>query len=157
MAYNPIIIDYVCEQLALGRGLLSISKDKPADVPGLEGIEKLPNESVMRFWALNDADLSARYARARLIGNESDFERLDEWADEKPPKLENGAIDNGWNAWNRTRIDTKKWSLGKRQPGRYGDRVGVEHSGVVTLAQILNGMDGSDTGLPVQDAEDGQV
>ena len=151
MAYNPIIIDYVCDQLALGRGLLSISKDNPADVPGLEDLDKLPNESVMRYWALNDNELAARYARARLIGNESDFERLHEWANEMPPRLENGAIDNGWNTWNRNRIEAKKWELSKRQPGRFGDRVGVEHSGAVTLSQILSGMDGADTGLPGRD------
>ena len=87
----------------------------------------------MRFWADNDADLAARYARARLKGNESDFERLDEWANEPPPRLENGAIDNGWNAWNRTRIDTTKWSLAKRQPGRYGDKIEHEHKGSVNI------------------------
>ena len=143
MAYDPRIIDYVCDQLALGRGLLSISKDNPADVPGLEDIEKLPNESVMRYWAMNDADLSARYARARLIGNESDFERLDEWADEKPPKLENGAIDNGWNAWNRTRIDTKKWSLAKRQPGRFGDQLTLRGDGDAPLVTIVKDFSGN--------------
>ena len=116
MAYNQRIADYVCEQLALGRGLRTIARDQ---------VEGMPNESTLREWATNDAVVGAQYARARLAGNESDFELLDEWADEKPPTLENGAIDNGWNAWNRTRIDTKKWSLGKRQPGRYGDRTVV--------------------------------
>lgn len=133
MAFNPAIADYVCEQLAFGRGLLGISKDDPQTIPGLEHLEKLPNESVMRFWADNDADLAARYARARLKGNESDFERLDEWANEPPPRLENGAIDNGWNAWNRTRIDTTKWSLAKRQPGRFGDKIEHEHKGSVNI------------------------
>ena len=125
MAFNQLIADYVCEQLALGRGLRTISRDDPKKTPALEGIERMPNESTLRQWAIDYAVVGAQYARARLLGNESDFEKLDEWAEEEPPRLESGAVDNGWNAWNRTRIDTKKWSLGKRQPGRYGDRTVV--------------------------------
>ena len=116
MAYNAAIIDYVCDELAKGRGLKTISLDK---------IDGMPNESVLRYWANNDAELAARYARARLIGNDVDFEQIDEWAGEEPPTLENGAIDNGWNNWNRTRIDTRKWSLAKRQPGRFGDKLEI--------------------------------
>ena len=136
MVGNKRVIDYVVDQLALGRGLLSISKDKPQKIPSLNGIEKMPNESTLRDWALRDEETGARYASARLLGNESDFERLDEWAEEKPPKLDNGAIDNGWNNWNRTRIDTKKWSLAKRQPGRYGDRIEHDYSNMPAPASV---------------------
>ena len=143
MAHNAIIADYVCEQLALGRGLRAIARDDTRQVPALDGIECMPNESTLREWATNDAELGARYARARLIGNESDFEQLDEWASETPPKLESGAIDNGWNAWNRTRIDTKKWSLGKRQPGRYGDQLTLRGDGDAPLVTIVKDFSGN--------------
>ena len=113
MAFNQRIADYVCEQLALGRGLRTIARDQ---------VEGMPNESVLRYWALENADLAAQYSRARLLGNESDFEQMDEWANEYPPTLENGAIDPGWVSWNKGRINARQWGLSKRQPGRYGDR-----------------------------------
>ena len=116
MAFSQRVADYVCVELAKGRSLRAIARDK-------DKIEGMPDESNLREWAVTDPELGAQYARARLVGNESDFERLDEWANEKPPRLENGAVDNGWNNWNRTRIDTTKWSLAKRQPAKYGDKL----------------------------------
>ena len=125
MAFNQLIADYVCEQLALGRGLRTIARDEPGKTRALEGIDRMPNESTLRQWAIDDPMLGARYSRARLLGNESDFEQMDEWSGETPSMLENGAIDPGWVAWNKLRINTRQWGLAKRQPGRYGDK--VEH------------------------------
>ena len=125
MAYSQRIADYVCEQLSLGRGLRTIARDDPKAVPALEGIDRMPNESTLRQWAIDDPALGAQYARARLLGNETDFEQMAEWASEYPPTLESGAIDNGWVSWNKLRINERQWGLAKRQPGRYGDRTVV--------------------------------
>ena len=43
MAYNPAIADYVCEQLALGRSLLSISRDGPDKIDGMPSRTELCN------------------------------------------------------------------------------------------------------------------
>ena len=124
MAYNQAIADYVCEQLALGRGLRTIARDKR---------EGMPAESTLRLWAIDNADLAARYARARMVGNEMDFEKLDEWANQEPPRGLDGKVDNGWVQWNKVRIDSRHWDLAKRQPGKYGDKIEHEHKGSVNI------------------------
>ena len=124
MAYNQAIADYVCEQLAMGRGLRTIARDQ---------LEGMPNESNLRQWAIDSAELGARYARARMIGNETDFEQIDEWANQEPPRGPDGKVDSGWVQWNKVRIDSRHWDLAKRQPGRFGDKIEHEHKGNVNI------------------------
>jgi len=47
--------------------------------------------------------------------------------------------------WKKLQIDTALRLLGKWDPGRYGDRVGVDHGGSVTINVV--------TGVPERDPE----
>ena len=42
-------------------------------------------------------------------------------------------VDIGWVAWKRVQIDTMKWLLSKRNPKKYGDKIGLEHSGEINV------------------------
>jgi hypothetical protein len=35
-------------------------------------------------------------------------------------------VDAGWVAWQRNRVDTRKWLLSKLQPKKYGDKTTVD-------------------------------
>jgi len=85
-------------------------------------------------WCEVDEQLAERYARARARGAEVEFERLREIVEEEPPVDDKGRVDSGWVQWKRMQVDTFKWQLAKKRPERYGDKVGIEHSGNVGLA-----------------------
>jgi hypothetical protein len=75
-----------------------------------------------------DAEFAKRYTRALQIRADSDFESLADAIAAEPERGKFG-IDPGWANWQRTRIDTLKWMVAKRNPRVYGERVQQEHSG----------------------------
>jgi hypothetical protein len=92
-------------------------------------------------WLEKDADLAAQYARARARADEIEFEALAEIADEEPPVDAMGKRDSAWVAWQRGRIDVRKWMLARKQPSKYGERQHIEHSGKVSLENLVAGDD----------------
>lgn len=90
-------------------------------------------------WCDENKELAEQYARARRIGDEVGFLELDVIADEPPEKDQFGKVDPGWVAWQRMRIDTRKWSLSKKHPTKYGDKTHIEHSGKLGLESLIAG------------------
>jgi hypothetical protein len=99
-------------------------------------------------WAREKPEFSQQYAKAREA-------LLDHWAEEITE-----IADDGSNDWikreaeegrveikvdaehinrSRLRVDTRKWLLSKLAPKKYGDKTQVEHSGSVTLEQLITG------------------
>lgn len=76
-----------------------------------------------------DAGLSERYARARAIADEAGFLSLDEISDEPPPLDQYGKVDPGWVSWQKLRLETRRWTLARKHPTKYGDKVQQEISG----------------------------
>ena len=131
MAYNQAIADYVCEQLALGRSLLRISKDGPEKANGLQ----LPSRWEIRNWEDQEPH-RANSKRAREVGCHVMAEECVEIADN--PQL--GEIvtekaDGGTEirredmlGHRRLQIDTRMRLLGKWLPKIYGDKIEVDNT-----------------------------
>jgi hypothetical protein len=85
-------------------------------------------------WKDASPEFAEQYARARTIGYELEFEDLDDIASEVPPTTAAGATDTGFVAWQRVRIDTKKWSLSKKLPKKYGDKLDLNHGGGINMS-----------------------
>lgn len=115
---TPDIEKQVCDRLAKGESLRSICRD-----PGM------PDESTVRTWVREDGPFSTQYAQARDMGAETEFEALQEICDEPPERLATGGVDSAWVAWQRQRIDTRKWTLARKAPKKYGEKVTQEHTG----------------------------
>lgn len=111
-----------------------------------EAETKLPATTFLR-WCDENPELAERYARARAIADEAGFQGLDSMADEPPEKDQFGKVDAGWVAWQKMRIDTRKWTLARKHPTKYGDKQQVDQTitGSVTY-QILTGIPDADSG-----------
>jgi transposase len=85
------------------------------------------SRSTVEDWITEDRDgFGGQYARAREVGLENEADEIKEIADQKP-------ADAVEAQWQKTRIDARKWRLSKKLPKKYGDKVGVEHSGGVSI------------------------
>ena len=131
MAYNPAIADYVCEQLALGRSLLRISKDAP------DGMT-LPNESTLREWETKNPEHGANSQRARELGTHHLAEECLDIADdatndwmerEAGPQLNSEHVQRS-----RLRIDTRLRLIGQWNKPAYGPH----STATVTLKRDAN-------------------
>ena len=87
-------------------------------------------------WVKKDEALAEQYAQARARGADAEFDALQDLADEQPPVTEKGGIDSGWVAWQRNRIDVRKWTLARKAPKKYGDKIDLNHSGGIKFERI---------------------
>lgn len=124
--YTQDLADAICNAIATGSSLRAA-----ASAAGM-------HHSTVMCWARDRPDFANQYARAREIGNEVDFEGLQDLADERPEKTASGAVDPGWVAWQRNRIDVRKWALSKKQPKKYGDKLETTHLGRMTIAREMS-------------------
>lgn len=127
---NAEKFDRACELIAEGQSLRA----------ACEAVE-LAKTSFLR-WCDEDKARADQYTRAREQGADAEFEDLQNELDEAPQMAPSGAVDAGWVAWKRLRVDTKKWALSKKAPKRYGDSTRHELTGADgrTLAQELAGL-----------------
>lgn len=77
-------------------------------------------------WMDKDKEFDARIARAREDGYDVIADECMRLADIEP-------IDQTHVGWRRLQIETRLRLLAKWNPKKYGDRVGVDHAGGVTL------------------------
>lgn len=111
--------DDILERLASGEGLATICRD-----------EGYPPESTFRYRLIDDAELAARYARARNVGLDHIAEDIMQLSDKsrvgkKTKTLPDGKVEvTTGDMVERTRlqIDARKWLLSKLRPDKYGDR-----------------------------------
>ena len=103
--------DAICARLAEAESLRAICRDM--------GI----SHSLVLKWASENEAFRDQYTRAREYGAEADFDGLQDMADEQPERTASGSVDPGWIAWQRNRIDVRKWSLSKTLPKKYGEKV----------------------------------
>ena len=133
--YSERLASAVLSRLADGESLRVICADKA-----------MPSRSTVKKWNSEDIKgFSARYARARDEGLDVIADEIIEISDEAEvvleanedgsqyaPKLDATAV-----ARNRLRVDARKWYLSKLAPKRYGEKQQVEHSGGLTLEQLV--------------------
>lgn len=107
--FSQKLFDTICERIADGESLRAICRDK--DMPSTTAVLK---------WLVKDDDgpLVAQYARARKAAADANAEDVVDigqrtLAGEFDPQAA------------RVAIDALKWSAGKRNPKKYGDKVAI--------------------------------
>ncbi len=85
-------------------------------------------EGQFYVWLADDEDgkKNERYARATEARAAREFEKMNDIADDA--EEDKNAI-----AKARLRIDTRKWTLAKMSPNKYGDKLDVNHGGNVIV------------------------
>lgn len=122
MAYDPQAAQQVCELLSQGETSLR----KVCEELGIK-------PSTFLLWVSKDKELSEQYAHARAIGNAVEFEQITELADEQPNYDDHGKVDPGWVSWQKMRIDARKWSLSKKEPKKYGEKIETTLNGELAV------------------------
>lgn len=127
-SYTDEIADEICARLAEGESLRGICSR-----------EGFPHRDTVRTWLDKHERFAAQYARARDLQAEYYAERIISVAEgrESPdlnpddfnnPKLYREKVHENIQR-DRLLVDTLKWTASKLAPRRFGDRVGLEHSG----------------------------
>lgn len=112
--FSQEVADAICLRVAEGASLRTACAEIGAKVP------------TFLLWCSKDKELAEQYARARETGTDAEFEDLDELQSQEPPTDANGKVDQGWVAWRRLQVDTKKWALSKKAPKKYGDKLDID-------------------------------
>ncbi len=118
---TPQMLNKICEQIALGKSLRSICKDK--EMPSLKSVVK---------WLNEDKNFQDKYSVARENRGDLYGEMINDIALE----VLTGKID-----WQRARvtIDALKWTSARMSPKKYGDRQDItvkQTSYVQELAKV---------------------
>ena len=119
----------LCRRLAEGETLRAVCRDA-----------SMPDKSTVLRWLADDSKAAFRdqYARAREMQADALFDEAlaiaddvaDDWITTQDGKK---VLDHEHVTRSRLRVDTRKWAAGKLAPKRYGDKLGLEHSGSVTI------------------------
>lgn len=134
--YNDSHITSICEQLAVGTPLREICRQ-----PGMPSWVSVYN------WIHAHEDIASRIAHARELGFDAIAENCLEIADDGSNDYMEAQGDNadaGWRAngdhiqRSKLRIETRLKLLAKWSP-KYRDRQAHEHSGSLTLEQLVAG------------------
>ena len=115
----------ICERIEDGESLRSVLKDKD-----------MPSSQTFYIWVDGNDIKSKQYARACELRAENEFEDILKISDNIGKDLitlpdGREVVDNAVIARDRLRVDARKWRLSKMNPKKYGDKVGVEHSGEI--------------------------
>lgn len=124
-AKRVALAEKVCDLVATGESLR-----RSADIVGVK-------VSTFLDWVRENPDLTEQYTRAREKGLEVEFEALRDLAAEPPPITPAGTTDSGWVQWKRLQIDTAKWTLSKKNPRKYGDKIETTHQVGESIQRIV--------------------
>jgi hypothetical protein len=119
--FDQKVADIICIGLSEGMSLRQILR---ADTTGV-----LPAQSTIYDWLLRHPLFAEQYARAREEQADTNADEILEIADEMPPEYtdEKGRtyLDQTFIAWQKNRIDARKWTAMKLKPKKYGDKLGL--------------------------------
>ena len=127
--YSEELAEQICVRLGLGESLVKICKDP-----------EMPAQAQIYVWLQKYPDFQERYVRAREEQAETHADKIVDIADETPQIKEvydkdgnvvDITLDSAYIAWQKQRIEARKWNAAKQRPKKYGDR------------QILSGDDNS--------------
>lgn len=126
--YTEAIGDEICALLAAGEPLTRICASQ--DMPSTVTVYK---------WIGQYEAFANKYMRAREDQADTLADEIVRIADEAPPPDgETGKIDSAWIAWQRNRIDARKWTASKMKPKKYGDKLETktELSGTLQIEEV---------------------
>lgn len=118
----------------------------------------MPNRATVRLWLINDPEFLSQYARARDEQADTYADEIAAIADERPPMVGdtnhqagesaspdgNTRMDSAFVAWQRLRIDSRKWIASKLKPKKYADKIDLTHAdpdGGPVSVRVLFGRD----------------
>lgn len=124
--FGQEVKDAICARLAEGESLRAICSE-----------EGMPSESLVRKWALTDAEFGAQYARARDLGLEALADEIIHISNTPVRGVKTKTGDDGkvettegdMIEHRRLQVDARKWYLSKLAPKKYGDKLTTEHTG----------------------------
>jgi len=136
--YTKDLVDRICIRLSLGESVRSICKDP-----------EMPSQALIYQWLYRHPDFLEQYTRAREEQAETHADEIVDIADETPALLEvkdkdgnvvDIKLDSAYIAWQKQRIDSRKWNASKQRPKKYGDRVthGGDDESPVVVEHNLN-------------------
>lgn len=124
-SFTPDLGDVVCERLADGESMRSISRD-----------DSMPCMTTLFKWLRTIPEFTQQYEKAKLECHNAWFEDIVEISDNEvgnPVLVDDNPIvidgrpvmfvDSASVGHARLRIDSRKWALSKLMPKKYGDRV----------------------------------
>jgi hypothetical protein len=123
--YSEELALTICTRLSLGESLRKICQD-----------DDMPAQSQVYVWLNKKPEFAEQYTRAREEQAETHADEIVAIADETPKTKEvrdkdgnviDITLDSSYIAWQRQRIDARKWNASKQRPKKYGDR--VTHAG----------------------------
>jgi hypothetical protein len=118
--YSLELASKICELIADGNPLRRICKR-----------EDMPSAASVYLWLSRYKDFSDMYARAREDQADALADEIVEIADEQPElvpmydkdgQLVEIKIDTAFMAWQKNRMDARKWTASKLKPRKWGDR-----------------------------------
>jgi hypothetical protein len=117
--YTDAIADEVCWRITQGEPLVRICQE-----------ERLPHCATIYRWLIRFPAFCEMYTRAREEQADTNADEILAIADEMPPEYtdEKGrtSIDPSYLAWQKQRIEARKWTAAKLKPRKYGERVALE-------------------------------
>ncbi|WP_271896301.1 terminase small subunit protein [Candidatus Phyllobacterium onerii] len=127
--------DIICERIACGQSVREICLD-----------ENMPAMSTVFKWLSRVEAFAEQYARARDAQADTLFDEILTIADDGSNDfMERKDGEGGTLGWkengeairrSQLRVDARKWMAGKLRPKKYGEKLDIEHSGmVVTIAK----------------------
>ena len=132
--YSDKLANDICIRIALGESLRRICME-----------DKMPAQSSVYEWLLRHADFAEKYARARELQAETQFDELTDIVDQ-PPELnhvvdKNGELvevkfDSSYVAWMKLRVDTRKWTAARMAPKKYGEQKTPEVTNDLTVIDV---------------------
>lgn len=115
----------ICAWLASGKTMRAYCRE-----------EGSPAWRTVYDWIAKDQEFAARVARAREEGHDAIAEETLEIIDSEPEYItsEGGSrVDSGHVAWRKNQVWLRLQLLAKWNPRKYGDRVGVDHQGGISI------------------------
>ena len=119
-SYSPEIVETICIRLGLGESLKKICQD-----------EGMPSQSMVYSWLLKHAEFQEMYTRAREDQADTLADQIIAIADQHPEtvpiydkegQLIEVKVDSALIAWQKNRIEARKWTAAKLKPRKYGER-----------------------------------
>lgn len=134
MSYSEATSISICEQIAEGVPLRVICRQ-----------DGMPKWRTVYDWLEQQPEFAARFARARIVGFDAIAAEALEIADSPIEGVETTTKADGSTEEKRgdmlghrkLQIETRLKLLAKWDPKRYGERLGLEHSGTMSITDRL--------------------
>ena len=120
-AYTPEIANEICNRLSGGESLRSICSDPT-----------IPSQQTVYSWLYAHKEFLEKYTHAREEQADTLADEIIAIADEQPEVIEvrdkdgniiDHKLDSAFLAWQKNRIDARKWTAMKLKPKKYGDKL----------------------------------